>query len=280
MKVDEKRADWHLAVIPGRRAAASPESITTTLSLSLGLRFVFSFRGYGFRARDVVAPRNDAGPKPTLRRPFLAKGAGCPVPFSALPKKEMERREAPGACEAPWGSPLRSGNPSAPRMSLLCESWPVRLSGWGCEAHPEARASRRAGLRGPPPDAAPPGAPPPMSGSTRHRPSANAARRIRPEGCGPDLRPILRPSRSARRLMRAVGEEGGDCRMYIPIIGTSQALVEPSLPARSLRSPLSFTDWRFETFALIWPFIVGAFVVATAFAIGWFEDRAERRKAR
>ena len=36
----------------------------------------------------------------------------------------------------------------------------------------------------------------------------------------------------------------------------------------------------FETFALIWPFLVAAFVVATAFAIGWFEDRAERRKAR
>ena len=36
----------------------------------------------------------------------------------------------------------------------------------------------------------------------------------------------------------------------------------------------------FEAFALVWPFVVGVFVVATAFAIGWFEDRAERRKAR
>jgi hypothetical protein len=36
----------------------------------------------------------------------------------------------------------------------------------------------------------------------------------------------------------------------------------------------------FETFALIWPFLVATFVVATAFAISWFEDRAERRKAR
>ena len=36
----------------------------------------------------------------------------------------------------------------------------------------------------------------------------------------------------------------------------------------------------FETFALIWPFLVAAFVVGTVFAINWFEDRAERRKAR
>ena len=33
-----------------------------------------------------------------------------------------------------------------------------------------------------------------------------------------------------------------------------------------------------EAFAPIWPFLVAVFVVATAFAINWFEDRAERRK--
>src|SRR3954471_22024163 len=36
----------HNIVIPGRREATSPESITTVW-------------GYGFRARDFVAPRND-----------------------------------------------------------------------------------------------------------------------------------------------------------------------------------------------------------------------------
>lgn len=36
----------------------------------------------------------------------------------------------------------------------------------------------------------------------------------------------------------------------------------------------------FETFALIWPVLVAAFVVGTVFVINWFEDRAERRKAR
>jgi hypothetical protein len=36
----------------------------------------------------------------------------------------------------------------------------------------------------------------------------------------------------------------------------------------------------FETFALIWPFLVAVFAVGTVFAIGWFEDCAERRKAR
>ena len=46
------------------------------------------------------------------------------------------------------------------------------------------------------------------------------------------------------------------------------------------RLPQEIARMSFETFALIWPFVVGVFVVATAFAIGWFEDRAERRKAR
>lgn len=36
----------------------------------------------------------------------------------------------------------------------------------------------------------------------------------------------------------------------------------------------------FETFALIWPFFVAAFVVGGVFLMNWFEDRAERRKAR
>jgi hypothetical protein len=36
----------------------------------------------------------------------------------------------------------------------------------------------------------------------------------------------------------------------------------------------------FETIALIWPVFAAAFVVGSALVINWFEDRAERRKAR
>ena len=35
----------------------------------------------------------------------------------------------------------------------------------------------------------------------------------------------------------------------------------------------------FETFALIWPAFVAAFVVGFVLLINWFEDRAERRKS-
>jgi len=49
-------------VIPGHREAMSPESITTGGSFEEGWAAIVlkSKRcGYGFRARDFVAPRND-----------------------------------------------------------------------------------------------------------------------------------------------------------------------------------------------------------------------------
>jgi hypothetical protein len=48
-------SDRQVTVIPGRRAAASPESI-------------FTNRGYGFRARAFGASRNDASPRHRPRR--------------------------------------------------------------------------------------------------------------------------------------------------------------------------------------------------------------------
>jgi hypothetical protein len=36
----------------------------------------------------------------------------------------------------------------------------------------------------------------------------------------------------------------------------------------------------FETLALIWPIFIAAFVLGSVLVINWFEDRAERRKAR
>jgi hypothetical protein len=36
----------------------------------------------------------------------------------------------------------------------------------------------------------------------------------------------------------------------------------------------------FETLALIWPFLIAAFVLGCVLVMNWFEDRAERRKAR
>jgi hypothetical protein len=65
----------------------------------------------------------------------------------------MERREAPGACEAPWGGALRSAPPARriPKTGLRVRSGGARVPQWRvCE-------TRR-------PDAAPPGAPPPMPG--------------------------------------------------------------------------------------------------------------------
>src|SRR5947209_9608619 len=42
--------------------------------------------------------------------PVSREGAGCPVPFPRPPKREMERREAPGRCAtAPLGPPLAIG---------------------------------------------------------------------------------------------------------------------------------------------------------------------------
>ena len=48
-----------LTVIPGRRTAASPESITTAGSEMHGRCNIAWIRGYGFRARAFAARRND-----------------------------------------------------------------------------------------------------------------------------------------------------------------------------------------------------------------------------
>src|SRR5205085_1277809 len=108
------------------------------------------------------------------------------VPFSSSLDEGMERREAPGVCEAPMGG-LR-GLPGA----LLDRERPRALPGWGCEAHPDgdanpvprrARAviSRRAKPRHR--TAAPPGAPP-----------ADCGFPLRPRKAWPDLRPASRPA--------------------------------------------------------------------------------------
>src|SRR5690242_4751950 len=52
-------------VIPGCAAGAGPESITPT-------------RGYGFRARDVVAPRNDDGNNYDMNRSIFSSRASLP----------------------------------------------------------------------------------------------------------------------------------------------------------------------------------------------------------
>ncbi len=63
-------------------------------------------------------------------------------------EREMERREAPGVCEAPC-TPLAIGACRAPRTPLRHHRRFVRLSGRGCEAQPEARASRNGGFAKP-----------------------------------------------------------------------------------------------------------------------------------
>jgi hypothetical protein len=70
-------------------------------------------------------------------------------PFFLFPQRGMERREAPGACEAPWGCPCDR----AARAPLF--------RGQGCESCPEARAPHmRRVCEARRRDAAPPGAPP------------------------------------------------------------------------------------------------------------------------
>jgi hypothetical protein len=86
----------------------------------------------------------------------------------------MERREAPGACEAPYG---------------LCES--------------PFRAPIKAGLRGLPWDARPQG----RRGlrlPALHQPTLAFAG-LGPKGSGPDLRPHPPARSAARRFMRAAG---------------------------------------------------------------------------
>jgi hypothetical protein len=48
-------------VIPAPAKGRSPESIATSLSLALDLRFILLLGVYGVRARAFVAPRNDSG---------------------------------------------------------------------------------------------------------------------------------------------------------------------------------------------------------------------------
>src|SRR5262245_48580017 len=52
----------------------------------------------------------------------------------------MERREAPGVCETPLGSRCDRGASRAADVSRGVTARSVRLSGWVCEAQPEARA--------------------------------------------------------------------------------------------------------------------------------------------
>src|SRR3954468_7175695 len=84
--------------------------------MSLDSAFPFLFRGYGFRARAFARRRRAFGrapgiaEQPTLRRPFVWVRVHPSSRFPFLPKKEMERREAPGVCEAPWGFPCDREN--------------------------------------------------------------------------------------------------------------------------------------------------------------------------
>jgi hypothetical protein len=113
-------------------------------------------------------PRTGMTKKPTLRRPFLVRARVALSRFPSPSKEGMERREAPGACEAPL-TPLAIGASRAPRTTPAVSP----------QAHPVVRT----GLRIPPrgaralrwrvceahhPDAAPPGAPPRAALSAAH----------------------------------------------------------------------------------------------------------------
>src|SRR6185295_17108148 len=55
------RKKSQLGVIPGRPEGPGPESITTAISVPIGLCSILLSRGYGFRARRYAARRNDGG---------------------------------------------------------------------------------------------------------------------------------------------------------------------------------------------------------------------------
>ena len=131
--------------------------------MSLDSAFPFLFRGYGFRARAFARRRRAFGrapgiaEQPTLRRPFVRVRVHPSSHFPFLPKKEMERREAPGDCEAPWGFPCdretgapRTGPAGSPpahpvvRTGLRIPSRGARASCCGVRSpRPRRCASRR-----------------------------------------------------------------------------------------------------------------------------------------
>jgi len=171
------------------RAARSPEPVTTTLSALLGSHFNLSAGVYGFRARDFVAPRNDSGV--SQRSAPIRRGAGTPVPFfPSLPKKEMERREAPGRCAT---APKRGAG-------ALRRTPQRALQGRDCESHPEARAGGdlKACEASPPNRCASRRSTPQAKPAEGSRAALSAARPL--QSLGPPHECGLRSSRDARSV--------------------------------------------------------------------------------
>jgi hypothetical protein len=130
------------------------------------------------------------------RRGYAAFPFSFPAPSAVAGEGAMERREAPGACEAPYG---------------LCESpfrAPIKA---GLRGLPwDARPLRRKGLRLP----------------ALHQPTPDSLPGIGPEGVGLISDPTLRPAPPASRFMRAAG--GSAWRHGIGIISLG---IKSSVPA-------------------------------------------------